>query len=299
MSAKLIRKRWPALHNLLKPTVAALMLVAILLVTAPSIAQAKLPENTAVKVYHERGGVTRFEEYIPLSPELGVPPGFFYKVNVYAVNCKEGIVLIDCGVEALHSDLMKAISKSFHNRPILAVLLTHGHADHAGAGHYFKEAGIPVYASIADLYLIQNGMNFPGVPSDFTYTGYTPTGLLYGGETMFGLKVIPTPGHTYGSLSFLEVKTKSLFSGDTTISYPDDDVAPEDMTFELEHMTLEATDNTFLEMQLSSLNTLLELATGGQVKAIFPGHNRAYHGKDVPVYLQNSIEAVKLALMNN
>ncbi|MGQ9788213.1 MAG: MBL fold metallo-hydrolase [Candidatus Hadarchaeaceae archaeon] len=283
---------------LLMTTVAALMVVVILLVATSSFAQAKPLKTSTVKVYQERAGVTRFEEYIPLSSELGVPPGFFYKANVYAISYREGIVLIDCGAEALYSDLMDAIGKRFHNQPILAVLLTHGHADHAGAGHYFIEAGIPVYASSLDFYLIQMGMNFPGVPEDFTYTGYTPD-VLKGGETLFGLNVVESPGHTHGSLSFLEVKTRSLFSGDTTISYPDDDVAPEDMTFEIEYQTLLATDRIGLEMQLNSLNSILELANEGQVTAILPGHNRSYHGKDVPVYLQNSIESVMGALMNN
>lgn len=299
MSIKLRQKRKHVLHRLLKPTTAALIITGILLLAIPSAAQAKTTETATVKVYLERGGITRFEEYIPLSTELGLPPGFFYKANVYAVNFREGIVLIDCGAEELYSDLIEAIGQRFPNRPILAVLLTHGHADHAGAGHYFIEAGIPVYASSIDSYLIQMGMNFPGVPGDFTYTGYTPTEPLNGGETLFGLKVIPTPGHTYGSLSFLEMKTRSLFSGDTTISYSSDDVAPEDMTFELENQTLLATDKVSLGMQLDSLNSLLDLVNGGQVKSIHPGHNRSYHGKDVPVYLQNSIDAVTAALANN
>ncbi|MEM2890723.1 MAG: MBL fold metallo-hydrolase, partial [Candidatus Hadarchaeum sp.] len=235
----------------------------------------------------------------PLSPELGVPPGFFYKANVYALNFRGGIVLIDCGAEDLYSDLMLAINQKFPHRPILAVLLTHGHADHAGAGHHFIDAGIPVYASFADSYLIQMGMNFPGVPIDFTYTGYTPTQLLYGGENLFGLSVIPAPGHTYGSLCFLEVKTKLLFSGDVTISYPSDDVATEDMTFELEHMTLLATDNAGLEMQLNSLSMLLKLAKDGKVKGILPGHNQAYYGKHVVDYLKNSIDMVTQALADH
>ncbi|MEM3514813.1 MAG: MBL fold metallo-hydrolase [Candidatus Hadarchaeum sp.] len=298
MSTELAQKGDAARRRFFKPMIAVLMVVVILLVTAPSIAQAKSKSTAAVKVYQERDGVTRFEEYTPLSSQLGVPPGFFYKANVYAVNFKGGIVLIDCGAEDLYSDLMVAINKKLPSRPILAVLLTHGHADHAGAGHYFIDAGIPVYASFADSYLIQMGMNFPGVPIDFTYTGYTPTQLLYGGEHLFGLNVIPTPGHTYGCLSFLEVETKLLFSGDVTISYPGDDVAPEDMTFELEYMTLQATDDTSLEMQLNSLNLLLELTGDRQVKAIMPGHNQTYYGKHVVDYLKNSIEMVSQELAN-
>lgn len=118
--------------------------------------------SKAIRVYQEPGGVSRFEEYIPLSPELGAPPGSFYTVNVYAFHTRGGVVLVDCGVEGLYPQLRNAIRERFHREPIVAVLLTHGHADHAGAGHYFVDAGVPVYASIADSYLIQLGMHFPG-----------------------------------------------------------------------------------------------------------------------------------------
>ncbi|MGC8816695.1 MAG: MBL fold metallo-hydrolase [Candidatus Hadarchaeum sp.] len=295
MSTKISPKSGSMNARAIKISTAIFLITAIVLATAPSLAQAK-PKKSEIKSYQERGGITRFEEYLPLSPELGAPPGSFYKVNVYVINLKEGIVLVDCGSESLYSELRQEIGKRFPHSSILAVLLTHGHADHAGAGHYFVEEGMPVYASVADSYLIQMGMNFPGVPSDFAYTGYTPTELLYGGETIFGLQVIPTPGHTYGSLSFLHVKTRTLFTGDTTICYPEDDRDPLDMTFELESMTLQMEDEASLHLQLNSLNSLLELANGGSVKEILPGHNRTYHGKDVLSYLEHSIVVVTQAL---
>jgi glyoxylase-like metal-dependent hydrolase (beta-lactamase superfamily II) len=299
MSTRIISRSGSKHTLLLKSGIAILILATVLLVTSPALAQAKPAKVLEIKVHQEPGGVTRFEEYVTLSPELGAPPGSFYKVNVYAIGAREGIVLVDCGVESLYPDLMREIDKRFPNRPLLAVLLTHGHADHAGAGHYFLEAGVPVYASAADAYLIQMGMNFPGVPSDFSYTGYTPTGLLYGDETLFGLKVIPTPGHTYGSLSFLDTKGRVLFSGDTTLAYAEDDQGPLDLTYELEYMTMLATDKDSLQLQTNSLNLLLDLVNQGTVKAILPGHNKAYHGKDVIPFLQHSIDLVAQALSLN
>ncbi len=286
-----------------KGVFAAALLIALFLLTAAApMAQAKDGQGRGgtgeVKAYQERRGVTRFEEYVALSPELGAPVGAFYKVNVYAFAVKGGIVLVDTGVESQYAALMDAVSSKFHNKPILAVLLTHGHADHAGAGHYFVDAGIPVYASAYDTFLIQMGMHFPGMPSDFTYTGYTPTGMLNGGETLFGVTVVPTPGHSYGSVSFIDEKTDALFSGDTTICYASDDKAPLDMTFTLEYMTMMNADDASLQMQLASLNALTELATAHQVDTIFPGHNPDYAGKDVAPYIQNSIGIVTYVLMN-
>jgi len=299
MSTRFLEKIVSARPRFLRGTVVAILILTLLVLAATaSPVQAKAEKSTGIRVYQERRGVTRFEEYIPLSPELGLPPGSFYKVNVYAFSVGGGVVLIDCGAETLYTSLTQEIGKRFHNKPILAVLLTHGHADHAGSGHYFVEAGIPVYASMADVYLIQMGMNFPGVPRDFTYTGYTPTGVLHGGEMLFGLSVVPTPGHTLGSLSYASMKTDALFSGDTTISQADDDVAPEDMTFELEYMTLLMTDKNSLQMQIDSLNLLLGLANSGMADTILPGHNRTYHSRDVQPYIQNSIDVVTQILMS-
>lgn len=272
-----------------------------LLLAAVPMAQAKEGQvagaGEQIKVYQERRGVTRFEEYISLSPELGAPPGAFYKANVYAFNTKDGIVLVDCGVEDLYGPLMAAISTRFDGKPVVAVLLTHGHADHAGAGHYFVETGISVYAPAYDAFLIQMGMQFPGVSGDFSYTGYMPTAFMYGGETLFGLGVLPTPGHTYGSVSFVDAKSAALFSADTTICYASDDVSPLDMTNELELMTMMAMDDASLQMQLGSLNALMGLSNSGQVDTMLPGHNLTYKGNDVRTYIQNSIDTVTQMLM--
>lgn len=275
------------------------LIVTLFLLTATiPLAQAKSVQIPKVEFYQERRGVCRFVEYIELSPETGLPPGSFYKVNVYVFDTKDGLVLVDCGAEALYVPLMEEIGKKFNKKPIAAVLLTHGHADHAGAGHYFVEAGIPVYAPVGDAGIIWMGMHIPGVPipTDFTYTGYMPTELLFGGETLFGLKVIPTPGHSAGSVCFVDEKTEALFSGDTTISYSNDE-GPEDMTFELEFMTLQMSDDNSLWMQIDSLNDLMGLANSGQADTILPSHNTAYHGKDVQPYIQNSIDVVTQALM--
>jgi glyoxylase-like metal-dependent hydrolase (beta-lactamase superfamily II) len=260
-----------------------------LAVIAVPTVQAKQFPIPSVCVHDERDGVVRFQEYIPIF-------GQFYEVNVYAIRTKEGVVLIDAGAEDMFDLLVAAIDKKF-NKPVIAVLLTHGHADHAGAGSLFLGMGIPVYAPAGDLYIIQQGMNFPGVPREFTYTGYTPTVILNGGETIFGLKVVPTPGHTWGSVSYIDERKRSLFSGDTTIGYPGDDAGPEDLTFELENMTLQYTDTESLQMQLDSLNVLLELANSYRIDTIFPGHNRSYHGREeVGEYILHSMEIVEQAL---
>lgn len=116
-----------------------------------------------------------------------------------------------------------------------------------------------------------------------------PTTLLYGGENLFGLSVIPTPGHTFGSISYLNGKHKLLFSGDVTICYPNENKLPGDFTFQLEYITLQMTDNVSLQMQLDSLNMLSGLNSQGLFNTILPGHKSVQHGKNVQPYIQNSI----------
>jgi hypothetical protein len=64
-------------------------------------------------------------------------------------------------------------------------------------------------------------------------------------------------------------------------------------------MTMLATDKDSLQLQMNSLNLLLDLVNQGTVKAILPGHNKAYHGKDVIPFLQHSIDLVAQALSLN
>lgn len=89
-----------------------------------------------------------------------------------------------------------------------AILLTHGHFDHVGAVRDLAaETGCDVYISDRELSLppmITNGKLY------YTHT-YDASGEL----TLAGLtiRVIPTPGHTPGSVCLLV--EDALFSGDT------------------------------------------------------------------------------------
>ena len=89
-----------------------------------------------------------------------------------------------------------------------AILLTHGHFDHVGAvKDLAAETDCEVYISAADLSLppmITNG------PLYYTNT-YPESGSL----TIAGLsfRVIPTPGHTPGSVCLMV--EDAIFSGDT------------------------------------------------------------------------------------
>lgn len=200
--------------------------------------------------------------------------------------------MIDCGVEELFGELYRVLKSISDGGSVLAVLLTHGHADHAGAGSKFQRLGVPVYAHPEDWPMIECGNDYPGVPGFLTYTGYTPNQTLNNGMEIYGLKVFSTPGHTPGSVCFYDERRGILFTGDTTICKPSDDVSSEDLTFELEFATMLTLTGEQLERQEDSLRFLLGL----EASAILPGHSRSYYGSlNVKIYLWYSLTLVKLA----
>ena len=129
-----------------------------------------------------------------------------YMTNCYLLRREDSdrCLIIDPGYEA--GKILKLLEEK-QLQPE-AILLTHGHFDHVGAvRELFSETDCDVYISEADLSLppmITNGRLF------YTHT-YPASGVL----TLAGLtlRVLPTPGHTPGSVCLLAGDT--IFSGDT------------------------------------------------------------------------------------
>ena len=145
--------------------------------------------------------------------------------GVFAENCyffidshtKAGVI-IDPGAQAgLIYDTV--VRYGWH---IEKILLTHGHFDHMGAAELLREKLVaPIYIYPQDArYLTDTMLNLSansGRP--ITVTHYEE---LYDGETIrlkansgFYLKVIHTPGHTPGSVTFWAPEEKAAFVGDT------------------------------------------------------------------------------------
>ena len=95
--------------------------------------------------------------------------------------------------------------------PIARILLTHGHADHAGAAAALREAGgAPVTAHHA-----------------FASALLRPDRTVGDGDTVGGLGVLHTPGHASDHLCFA-APDGVLFSGDHVMGWSSTAVAPPD-----------------------------------------------------------------------
>lgn len=108
-----------------------------------------------------------------------------FEVNSYVVHAPEGDIIVDAGAEP------EKIFASLR-APVVAILVTHGHADHVGAlEDVRRETGATVYMH----------------PADAAGAGVEVYEPLQNGEGMAlagqGFYVLHTPGHSPGSVSFL------------------------------------------------------------------------------------------------
>lgn len=143
--------------------------------------------------------------------------------NVYLVFYNGNCIIIDPSNEA---ERIVACIEERKAKP-LAILLTHGHFDHIMAAPALaKKYGIKIYAGEAERQLLEDsGLNLATrfLGEDFTLEADE---YVKGGDEIefegFKLKVLYTPGHTVGSVSFYtedladnEAFKKAAFTGDT------------------------------------------------------------------------------------
>jgi glyoxylase-like metal-dependent hydrolase (beta-lactamase superfamily II) len=148
-------------------------------------------------------------------------------VNAYLLVGETHALLIDTGVGI--GDLNKVI-RSITSLPLF-VALSHRHADHDGGVSFYDE----VYCSQDDMsktydklsgrfarHLLLNGgkiLNHSLAKYKLVNGGHNPKYSFIGEGSSFELgnrliRVIATPGHTAGSLTFIDDKEKMMFMGD-------------------------------------------------------------------------------------
>lgn len=135
--------------------------------------------------------------------------------NTHVVELENGCVVIDAGCS------VKTI-KQITNKPILAVLLTHGHFDHIKDIKEYNELNIPIYAHKEIEKIISNPMLNASLAFNQPNT-YKIDNINYVENEQIieidghKIKCIHTPGHSVDSMCYL-LDNSILFSGDTVFS---------------------------------------------------------------------------------
>lgn len=157
-----------------------------------------------------------------------------FETNAYLVGCEEEreAIVIDPGYGS--AEHLTSIAHR-NGLTIKAIFLTHSHFDHIADVKVLKETlNIPVYVAKEDaLNLERPGSD--GLPNVFALESVVADYLLNTDESYsvgsYSFVVLPTPGHSPGSVCFYFEKESVLFSGDTlfqgsygNVSFPTSDV---------------------------------------------------------------------------
>ena len=157
-------------------------------------------------------------------------------VGAYFVDTQENgdssWVLVDTGLPMSDGKIRRAAQAKYGNKKPSAIVLTHGHFDHAGAALALSEEwNAPIYAHCLELPYLTGKSDYP--PQDPTVGGaiafmsrfFPHTGYDFGNRVraipengeiseMPDWKIFHTPGHTAGHVSLWREKDHTLLAGD-------------------------------------------------------------------------------------
>jgi glyoxylase-like metal-dependent hydrolase (beta-lactamase superfamily II) len=145
----------------------------------------------------------------------------FFPVNCYLVEEEEGLTLIDAALPYSSKGIMQAARQI--GKPIHRIVLTHAHGDHVGALDALKQElpEVPVYISKRDARLLSGDISLDAEEPQTPIRGGVPKKVktradvcLEDGDRIGSLVAISTPGHTPGSMSFLDTRNHALIAGD-------------------------------------------------------------------------------------
>lgn len=155
----------------------------------------------------------------------------------YLIEDSDGLTIIDTGLSLAAPGIIKQLRATGHKPDeVKRILVTHGHPDHAGGLLKLKKStGAQVIASAIDRPVIEGTQPLPGKAFErfrglerlMRLPGIMPLGVVVDrevadgdtiAEVMGGLKVIATPGHTMGHVSFWQPEKRVLFCGDVMIN---------------------------------------------------------------------------------
>ncbi|WP_028544499.1 MBL fold metallo-hydrolase [Paenibacillus taiwanensis] len=152
--------------------------------------------------------------------QLSFMPRLF-PVNCYLVEEATELTLIDAALPYSDKGILQAAERI--GKPITRIVLTHAHDDHVGALDKLK-ARLPkakVYISARDAKLLHGDTSLEAEEPTAPIRGSVPKKVktspdfhLQEGDLIGSLLALSTPGHTPGSMSFFDPRSKTLIAGD-------------------------------------------------------------------------------------
>jgi glyoxylase-like metal-dependent hydrolase (beta-lactamase superfamily II) len=166
------------------------------------------------------------------APDVAHLPILF--VNVYFVGApNEDWILVDTGLPGSAQKIKDAAQERYGSTPPRAIILTHGHFDHASNARELAEFwNVPIYAHRLEIPFLNGHSNYP--PRDPTVGGaiafmsrFMPSrGLNLGPQLralegdeleipeLPGWKILFAPGHAPGHIALWREGTSTLLAGD-------------------------------------------------------------------------------------
>lgn len=135
--------------------------------------------------------------------------------NTYIVYDKTNCVVIDPGND-VSEQIIEYIRDNFLN--LKAIFITHGHFDHIlGIENLMKYKKVPIYMGEEDIKFLydSNYSLSKWINIDYKLDKKYDIIPIRDNDEIFGLKCIKTPGHTEGSICYIDEYSKNIFTGDT------------------------------------------------------------------------------------
>lgn len=144
-----------------------------------------------------------------------------FPVNCYLVEENETLTLIDTGLSSSYKGIVQTIHSL--EKPLTRIVLTHIHTDHMGAldrlTQHYPEA--KVYIPRRDARIISGDRTLDSHEAQRPIRGSipkrittSPDVLVDNGDQIGSLLSIAVPGHTPGSMAYLDTRNRHLIVGD-------------------------------------------------------------------------------------